>query len=139
MVLLFLFCVFFCVHLLLYICLICVVSCFLLSFVVNYLVVYFIVIFFIFFFFFKQKTAYEMRISDWSSDVCSSDLTEIKNCSRFISVLMLYIATMPVENCKKTNSKLFGTKNAANSTMSRWILSANRVSKSTRTITGTMQ
>src|SRR3546814_5696995 len=28
----------------------------------------------IIFFFFKQKTAYEMRISDWSSDVCSSDL-----------------------------------------------------------------
>src|SRR3546814_14529536 len=28
-----------------------------------------------FFCFFKQKTAYEMRISDWSSDVCSSDLT----------------------------------------------------------------
>src|SRR3546814_6945960 len=27
------------------------------------------------FFFFKQKTAYEVRISDWSSDVCSSDLT----------------------------------------------------------------
>src|SRR3546814_19115713 len=30
----------------------------------------------IFFFFFKQKTAYEMRISDWSSDVCSSDLVK---------------------------------------------------------------
>src|SRR3546814_8144855 len=29
-----------------------------------------------FFFFFKQKTAYEMRISDWSSDVCSSDLPQ---------------------------------------------------------------
>src|SRR3546814_7787621 len=29
------------------------------------------------FFFFKQKTAYEMRISDWSSDVCSSDLAVI--------------------------------------------------------------
>src|SRR3546814_13983722 len=29
---------------------------------------------FLCFFFFKQKTAYEMRISDWSSDVCSSDL-----------------------------------------------------------------
>src|SRR3546814_16081127 len=29
---------------------------------------------FLFVFFFKQKTAYEMRISDWSSDVCSSDL-----------------------------------------------------------------
>src|SRR3546814_7839150 len=31
---------------------------------------------FLVFFFFKQKTAYEMRISDWSSDVCSSDLTQ---------------------------------------------------------------
>src|SRR3546814_5731334 len=29
------------------------------------------------FFFFKQKTAYEMRISDWSSDVCSSDLAAL--------------------------------------------------------------
>src|SRR3546814_1584952 len=29
------------------------------------------------FFFFKQKTAYEMRISDWSSDVCSSDLIAV--------------------------------------------------------------
>src|SRR3546814_2427946 len=29
------------------------------------------------FFFFKQKTAYEMRISDWSSDVCSSDLHDL--------------------------------------------------------------
>src|SRR3546814_8752395 len=33
---------------------------------------------FLCFFFFKQKTAYEMRISDWSSDVCSSDLTKLK-------------------------------------------------------------
>src|SRR3546814_7512234 len=31
-------------------------------------------LFFLYFFFFKQMTAYEMRISDWSSDVCSSDL-----------------------------------------------------------------
>src|SRR3546814_9969141 len=30
------------------------------------------------FFFFKQKTAYEMRISDWSSDVCSSDLADVR-------------------------------------------------------------
>src|SRR3546814_6548528 len=30
-----------------------------------------------YFFFFKQKTAYEMRISDWSSDVCSSDLPAV--------------------------------------------------------------
>src|SRR3546814_1470186 len=34
---------------------------------------------FIDFFFFKQKTAYEMRISDWSSDVCSSDLAPQKD------------------------------------------------------------
>src|SRR3546814_9962579 len=32
------------------------------------------VIFWLFVYFFKQKTAYEMRISDWSADVCSSDL-----------------------------------------------------------------
>src|SRR3546814_5994417 len=32
------------------------------------------------FFFFKQKTAYEMRISDWSSDVCSSDLRRARRC-----------------------------------------------------------
>src|SRR3546814_9502512 len=33
---------------------------------------------------FKQKTAYEMRISDWSSDVCSSDLTGFAQFQRFI-------------------------------------------------------
>src|SRR3546814_6619215 len=38
--------------------------------------VYLVYSYFFFFFFFKQKTAYEMRISDWSSDVCSSDLTD---------------------------------------------------------------
>src|SRR3546814_7197962 len=35
-------------------------------------------LYFVLFFFFKQKTAYEMRISDWSSDVCSSDLIDIQ-------------------------------------------------------------
>src|SRR3546814_5556526 len=34
----------------------------------------------LFCFFFKQKTAYEMRISDWSSDVCSSDLLRANAC-----------------------------------------------------------
>src|SRR3546814_3504047 len=38
-------------------------------YVVCYVLIWFV-------FFFKQKTAYEMRISDWSSDVCSSDLGE---------------------------------------------------------------
>src|SRR3546814_19510303 len=49
------------------------------------------------FFFFKQKTAYEMRISDWSSDVCSSDLTKAvvpglvpgTHCSTRLKVLPL--------------------------------------------------
>src|SRR3546814_15175362 len=41
------------------------------------------------FFFFKQKTAYEMRISDWSSDVCSSDLKD----SRYIRRLWQYAET----------------------------------------------
>src|SRR3546814_4209071 len=34
-------------------------------------------VFALYVFFFKQKTAYEMRISDWSSDVCSSDLLQL--------------------------------------------------------------
>src|SRR3546814_15293997 len=39
--------------------------------------------FFVYVFFFKQKTAYEMRISDWSSDVCSSDLPPVLDpCAR---------------------------------------------------------
>src|SRR3546814_19298783 len=41
-------------------------------------------ILFLFFFFFKQKTAYEMRISDWSSDVCSSDLLDVEVADRAV-------------------------------------------------------
>src|SRR3546814_1122097 len=41
----------------------------------------------LFFFFFKQKTAYEVRISDWSSDVCSSDLLTIfRRCGERVSI-----------------------------------------------------
>src|SRR3546814_9826187 len=53
------------------------------------------------FFFFKQKTAYEMRISDWSLDVCSSDLFEqgfrrlarqmLRQCQQAVLVSELYI------------------------------------------------
>src|SRR3546814_19422010 len=39
------------------------------------------------FFFFKQKTAYEMRISDWSSDVCSSDLGVLLTVVAFVLVI----------------------------------------------------
>src|SRR3546814_1912917 len=41
------------------------------------------------FFFFKQKTAYEMRISDWSSDVCSSDLGPIALIDEAVPVIVL--------------------------------------------------
>src|SRR3546814_11681654 len=44
------------------------------------------------FFFFKQKTAYEMRISDWSSDVCSSDLgTFLDDTAMLVIVAPLYV------------------------------------------------
>src|SRR3546814_3816933 len=52
-----------------------------------------------FFFCFKQKTAYEMRISDWSSDVCSSDLeaaiaalTSVKGIGRWTAEIYLLFA-----------------------------------------------
>src|SRR3546814_19620771 len=45
----------------------------------------------ILFFFFKQRTAYEMRISDWSSDVCSSDL-----CRRTPAAVPRPPATHPI-------------------------------------------
>src|SRR3546814_4436299 len=46
-----------------------------------------------FFFFFKQKTAYEMRISDWSSDVCSSDLAgERARTAGELAIYVFYVA-----------------------------------------------
>src|SRR3546814_1909213 len=42
------------------------------------------------FFFFKQKTAYEMRISDWSSDVCSSDLIAVSDHPSLDATLALF-------------------------------------------------
>src|SRR3546814_9344068 len=52
------------------------------------------------FFFFKQKTAYEMRISDWSSDVCSSDLAHAAQARARRAALGLRnlrgVETMPV-------------------------------------------
>src|SRR3546814_6609262 len=46
-----------------------------------------------FVFFFKQKTAYEMRISDWSSDVCSSDLLDLSFDDLNPRVLMFNMAS----------------------------------------------
>src|SRR3546814_18451158 len=44
------------------------------------------------FFFFKQKTAYEMRISDWSSDVCSSDLLIAEQARHLVGVEVIAVA-----------------------------------------------
>src|SRR3546814_7885113 len=44
------------------------------------------------FFFFKQKTAYDMRISDWSSDVCSSDLSGARGAAPGDLYIFLHMA-----------------------------------------------
>src|SRR3546814_5913662 len=49
------------------------------------------------FFFFKQKTAYGMRISDWSSDVCSSDLFEIAGKRLGADVVNMHAAQSSVK------------------------------------------
>src|SRR3546814_17459931 len=51
----------------------------------------------LFFFFFKQKTAYEMRISDWSSDVCSSDLSAGGRTARAVLDAVARALAMPKE------------------------------------------
>src|SRR3546814_4495061 len=51
--------------------------------------------FFVCIFFFKQKTAYEMRISDWSSDVCSSDLKKLYPNVDFYSGIILSAIGFP--------------------------------------------
>src|SRR3546814_2255559 len=55
-------------------------------------------LFLIFFFFFKQKTAYEMRISDWSSDVCSSDLQPARPSIRASRLLINIVADLKASN-----------------------------------------
>src|SRR3546814_5266313 len=63
--------------------------------------------------FFKQKTAYEMRISDWSSDVCSSDLRRrhtLANRPRARGPPVKQPrAVGPYESCRATNGHLAGS------------------------------
>src|SRR3546814_4551664 len=54
------------------------------------------------FFCFKQKTAYEMRISDWSSDVCSSDLASRR--VNKVGALAAIIMPRPINNRYKVNN-----------------------------------
>src|SRR3546814_6926976 len=56
---------------------------------------------FLCFFFFKQKTAYEMRISDWSSDVCSSDLFGLGH----FSLQNQFTASRPVRRSSSASSR----------------------------------
>src|SRR3546814_3598434 len=76
-----------------------------------------------YFFFFKQKTAYEMRISDWSSDVCSSDLrrwrtdgTSLMNLLRSLgaSAGISLCTTLLTQNTQTTHEHLtrFVTRSA---------------------------
>src|SRR3546814_7972384 len=57
------------------------------------------------FFFFKQKTAYEMRISDWSSDVCSSDLRRLHAAK-----LHLHVAIIEAEPLEAIGRHLAGER-----------------------------
>src|SRR3546814_5602895 len=52
------------------------------------------------FFFFKQKTAYEMRISDWSSDVCSSDLKSVGGMTMFVSLCCALLCGRATKSCE---------------------------------------
>src|SRR3546814_18128256 len=60
------------------------------------------------FFFFKQKTAYEMRISDWSSDVCSSDLSDQEVCigDRYRIGGALFEVTQPRVTCYRIGIRM---------------------------------
>src|SRR3546814_6884530 len=60
---------------------------------------------FLCFFFFKQKTAYEMRISDWSSDVCSSDLVRPKLFVRHrVLFVFLFAALLAASSMARAGS-----------------------------------
>src|SRR3546814_13833499 len=56
------------------------------------------------FFFFKQKTAYEMRISDWSSDVCSSDLPWIKSAMIWAGVIVALLLFVSMFDSRTASS-----------------------------------
>src|SRR3546814_5179895 len=69
-----------------------------------------------FFFFFKQKTAYEMRISDWSSDVCSSDLGRRAGDQQRLSFGGAQVKTLGEERSDRAprhNDGTFGAERSA--------------------------
>src|SRR3546814_2495946 len=73
-----------------------------------------------YFFFFKQKTAYEMRISDWSSDVCSSYL--IRMCSTFSTSTANWITDMQFRSvCTITLAMLRWTNTSPGARPMTWL------------------
>src|SRR3546814_2692694 len=80
---------------------------------------------FVFFFFFKQKTAYEMRISDWSSDVCSSDLRRViadsaRDRSFILGLTFLWCRPSPrVSPPRRSEERRVG-KECVSTCRSRW-------------------
>src|SRR3546814_4779635 len=90
------------------------------------------IVVFLFFFFFKQKTAYEMRISDWSSDVCSSDLikyldaqyptnnsTTKQTTSNPSIPLLASVLTRRCTTCRRSEERRVG-KECVSTCRSRW-------------------
>src|SRR3546814_2272355 len=74
------------------------------------------------FFFFKQKTAYEMRISDWSSDVCSSDLKSegaLKSNQPTIASVLKLDVNKPTEQNIRSEERRVG-KEYVSTCRSRW-------------------
>src|SRR3546814_6372928 len=64
---------------------------------------------FVVFFFFKQKTAYEMRISDWSSDVCSSDLvvsSSLRSSKASLATLNIGLIPSSLYRCSRSVSEM---------------------------------
>src|SRR3546814_1705312 len=80
-------------------------------------------ILFVLFFFFKQKTAYEMRISDWSSDVCSSDLVVGVRAQPFAHAWVqsgdIVLNETPDEVARRSEERRVG-KECVSTCRSRW-------------------
>src|SRR3546814_1458769 len=82
---------------------------------------------FVLFFFFKQKTAYEMRISDWSSDVCSSDLLALfdiknrftENVTYELQASHLIMTDYGENGCERSEERRVG-KECVSTCRSRW-------------------
>src|SRR3546814_4499011 len=64
-------------------------------------------------FFCRQKTAYDMRISDWSSDVCSSDLLVMGKQSAKLGHQMMRIAVVDIRETRPESSREFQAEEAA--------------------------